>query len=218
MLLGYVKDSGLIVGTEDMMEAAVPEVDYSEGLMGTGFYRHKDHGYRMTTMYRGNQIEKKVIKYQMDGKYRVPLWELVYHDCVVAYWYWGDSSNCCPEYIKNRDLLNALYGTPPLYSLDMTQWDENKEMIKESYDRSTEVAYKVFYDEMLSFEYITPDKTIQKTSFANGISVIANFSEIPYVLENGRIIPPIDKIIYENNKTGDGSPSRQPEYKADEFV
>jgi hypothetical protein len=30
---------------------------------------------------------------QLDHRYRLLLWELVYHDCVVAQWYWGNHDN-----------------------------------------------------------------------------------------------------------------------------
>ena len=48
-------------------------------------------------------------------QYRLPLWELVYHDCVVAQWYWGDYNNKLPSLWDKRDLFNVLYGTPPMF-------------------------------------------------------------------------------------------------------
>ena len=50
--------------------------------------------------------------------YRIPLWELVYHDCVVAQWYWGDYNNKAPEVWPRRDLFNTLYATPPMFMFD----------------------------------------------------------------------------------------------------
>ncbi len=44
-----------------------------------------------------------------------PSGELVYHDCVVAQWYWGDYNNKLPTLWDRRDLINALYGTPPVF-------------------------------------------------------------------------------------------------------
>lgn len=42
--------------------------------------------------------------------YRLPLFALVYHGCVVSYWYWGDYNNKLPALWGKRDLSNALYG------------------------------------------------------------------------------------------------------------
>ena len=67
-------------------------------------------------------------------------WELVYHDCVVAQWYWGDYNNKLPKVWRKRDLFNALYGTPPMYLFDMKQWTEKKAQFAASYKVSTPVA------------------------------------------------------------------------------
>ncbi|NCO96008.1 MAG: hypothetical protein GW880_32295, partial [Armatimonadetes bacterium] len=32
-------------------------------------------------------------KWGIGHEYRVPLWELVFHDCIVTTWYWGDASD-----------------------------------------------------------------------------------------------------------------------------
>ena len=63
-------------------------------------------------------VPPDLAKFQVGGKYRLPLWELVYHDCCVAYWYWGDYNNKLPALWDKRDLFNALYGTPPMYMFD----------------------------------------------------------------------------------------------------
>jgi hypothetical protein len=48
---------------------------------------------------------------------------------------------------------------------------------------------------MTDFSYLTPDKKVQRTSFANGVVVIANFSEKPYACAGGRVIAPFDYAI-----------------------
>ena len=121
----------------------------------------------------------------LNPRYRIPLWELVYHDCVVSYWYWGDSSNSVPELMPLRDLFDALYGEPPLYSLSASQWEEQKEEIAASYARATKVARRTGFARMVSFEYLTSDRLVQKTRFSNGISVTANFSTEEYRSADG---------------------------------
>ena len=196
ILMGYMKDLNLITGSEDCMEAGVPYTDYCEGMMSPGYYRNADCGRYITAKYTGDKVEDNSKKFMMDGKYRVPLWELVYGDCMVSYWYWGDSSNSCPEYIPRRDLLNALYGTPPMYNVTVSQWEEYKEQIKESYKRAGLVALHTSAAEMLSFEYLTADKMVQKTVFEGGVSIVANFGETPYTLPDGKVVQPVDKVVY----------------------
>jgi len=40
---------------------------------------------------------ERVAKFQLGQSYRLPLFELVFHDCIVSYWYWGDYSNKLPR-------------------------------------------------------------------------------------------------------------------------
>ncbi len=84
-----------------------------------------------------------------------------------------------------RDLFNALYGLPPLYSLTATQWEELKDDIAASYHRATPVAELTAFSKMTSFEWLTQDRIVQKTTFDNNVSVIVNFSTEPYEADTG---------------------------------
>jgi len=189
-----LNDIGLVSGTEVGCEDVVANINYQEGMMSPPLYRAYDSGRRMTTLYYDDNIDEKIHKYMLNPVYRVPLWELVYHDCVVSYWYWGDSTNSCPELIKKRDLFCALYGLPALYSFDVADWEKLKKDIIASYHRTSDIAAKTGYYRMMSFEYVTDDKLVQKTTFENGIEVIANFSD-KAVEYQGKIIDPVDKIV-----------------------
>jgi len=195
ILLRFIRDMGVICGTECAMEEGVNSFDYNEGNMSPSYYRAPDAGRNMTTLYYGDNVPERISQYMLNAKYRAPLWELIYHDCVVSYWYWGDSQMCCPEYTQKRDLINALYGTPPLYSINVTQWHNMKEEIAKSYKRATKVAYLTCGKKMVSFEYITDDFLVQKTTFENGISVIANFKDEEYEYFDGTIIKSNDYIV-----------------------
>ena len=39
------------------------------------------------------EIGKDYLTYGIGHYYRIPFWELVFHDCIVSTWYWGDSSD-----------------------------------------------------------------------------------------------------------------------------
>jgi hypothetical protein len=76
---------------------------------------------------------ERVAKFQLGQAYRLPLWELVYHDCVVAQWYWGDYNNKLPALWDKRDLFNVLYGTPPMFMFDRKLWETQKARFVQSY-------------------------------------------------------------------------------------
>ena len=104
---------GLVTGSETGHDAAVPFVHYFEGMLSLGPYRLDDAGRDMQRIVR--EVPPQIAKFQTGAFYRLPLWELVYHDCVVAQWYWGDYNNKLPAVWDRRDLFNALYGTPPMF-------------------------------------------------------------------------------------------------------
>ncbi len=198
--LRFLADIGLVCGVEVGCEAAVGSFHFSEGMMSPLPFRAEDAGRRMTTIYSGEEVPPSFPRYMLNPQYRIPLWQLVYHDCVVSYWYWGDSSNCCPELMPVRDLFDALYGEPPLYSLTATQWAERKEEIAASYHRVAPAVRATGLARMLSFELLTPDRLVQRTTFENGVVVTANFSGENRVLEGGTVLPPCQYLLTQKKR------------------
>lgn len=143
--------------------------------MSISGYRMNDSGRRMAEFYSDREMEDGNFKYMLDPRFRVPLWELVYHDCQTSYLYWGDSTNSIISQMLKRDLFDILYGLPPIYSLTVENWDIIKDEIQKSYNRTVPSARGFRYARMISFEYLTDDKQVQKTVFDNGCEIIVNF-------------------------------------------
>ncbi|MCS7304217.1 MAG: glycoside hydrolase [Thermoguttaceae bacterium] len=197
-LLNYVRSLKLAVGGEHGIWWAVPYVDYFEGMMSGGYY----------SWPAGHLIPPKTKEQSFDSpwggkygswesydtwgighRYRAPLWELVFHDCVVTTWYWGDSSDflleAAPEVTPKKDAFNILYGTIPLLWADRDKgsWHKNRDVFLRTY-RNTCILHEVHAGtEMLSHEFVTPDRDVQKTTFSDGTLVIVNFGEKPYALQ-----------------------------------
>lgn len=188
-LLQIMGDLGLVCGTEVGREECVPVCDYNEGLMSPTPFRPVEAGRRMTHIYEGEQVPPQVPEKMLNPQLRVPLWELVYHDCMISYWYWGDSSNCCPELTPIRDLYNVLYGLPAIYSFKVGDWERLRPVILSSYQRTAPVARAVGDMEMTEFRWLTPDRKVQQTRFSNGVTVTVNFSEKPFVWADHTIAP-----------------------------
>ena len=189
-LLRYVSEEcGLVCGSETGHDAAVPFVHYFEGMLSLGPYRVPDAGRNMMRVL--DEIPERVAKFQTGHAYRLPLWELVYHDCVVAQWYWGDYNNKLPKLWDRRDLWNALYGTPPMFMFDRKIWEANKDRFVRSYRTAAAVARATGYSQMLSHEWLTSDHAVQRTRFANGVVVTVNFGDVPCSLPDGTRLSPL---------------------------
>jgi hypothetical protein len=184
-LLRYMSsDMKLVTGSETGHDAAVPFVHYFEGMLSLGPYRVPDSGRDMSRIW--DEVPQRVAKFQVGHKYRLPLWELVYHDCVVAQWYWGDYNNKLPSIWQKRDLFNILYGTPPMFMFNRQYWSQNKDRFARSYKDICTVARAVGYAEMTDHRFLTADRDVQQAMFSNGVVVTVNFGDKPYSLPDGK--------------------------------
>ncbi|MBN1699112.1 MAG: carbohydrate binding domain-containing protein [Spirochaetales bacterium] len=196
MLLNHVSSVfKLVTGSETGVDWAVPYLHYFEGMMSLAHYRLPDAGYDLTSYIKPH---REFLRYQVGPFYRIPLFELVYHDCVSSFWYWGDSSNRIPQVWDIRDLFNILYGTGPLYIMDDSRWQKDKMRFIRSYKRATGVFRRTGYDEMLEHRFISPDHLVQYTAFSGETEVWVNFSDRPYRLQNGNVIGPFDYLIVDS--------------------
>jgi aryl-phospho-beta-D-glucosidase BglC (GH1 family) len=188
-LLEYMsKDSSLVTGSETGHDAAVPYVHYFEGMMSLGPYRIDDAGRDMQRIL--GPAPDRIRRFQLGWAYRLPLWELVYHDCVVAYWYWGDYSNKITSVWDLRDLFNCLYGTPPEYMLDSGMLKREGPRFAASYKLASRTARLCAYAEMTDFRILAPDRSVQRSVFSNGISATVNFGKSAWKSEGGEPIAP----------------------------
>lgn len=170
------KEHGLVTGSETGMDFVVPVCDYFEGMMSLGPYRREDAGRNVDQFF--DNVPSQIYEFQLNEKRRIPLWELVYHDCCVAYWYWGDHNNTFnPQEIwDKRDNFNALYGVPPMYWIkDEAHFEANKDRFVKSYNASAEITKAVAGVEMISHEFLTADRSVQRTKFANGLEIMVDF-------------------------------------------
>jgi len=183
----------LVTGCETGHDASVPYVDYFEGMLSLGPYRVPDSGRDMQRIW--DEVPQNVAKFQLGHQYRLPLWELVYHDCVVAQWYWGDYNNKLPALWDKRDLFNVLYGTPPMFMFSREFWDQNKDRFVQSYRNTCTVARAVGYSEMVDHSFLADDRSVQQTRFANGVVVTVNFGDGPFTLPDGAVLAPMSQRV-----------------------
>jgi hypothetical protein len=128
---------------------------------------------------------------KIDFKYRLPLLELVAHDCLVTHPRWNQPNNKIhrDEWWDSIDLWDILYGTPPMYTFinePLRFWETYKARYQQSYSNVVEkVLVKVAGQEMTEHRYLTDDKSVQKTAFVNGVEVIVNFGEKAFKLPDG---------------------------------
>ena len=181
------KENSLVCGSETGWDYFVPVCDYFEGMMSLGPYRIEDSGRNMDKIIKNPP--KQITEFQVNEYYRLPLWELVYHDCCVAMWYWGDYNNKIPSVWKKRDLFNALYAVPPMYMFDLNSLSKNIKEFEQSNKISAKIVQMMAGVAMIKHEYLSEDRSVQKTTFANKKEVIVNFGTKNFEYKNIIIHP-----------------------------
>ncbi|MCX6951844.1 MAG: DUF5696 domain-containing protein [Verrucomicrobia bacterium] len=193
-LLRYVsEDNHLVTGCETGHDASVPYLHFFEGMMSLGSYRVPDSGRRMQEIW--TEVPERVAKFQLGQAYRLPLWELVFHDCTVSYWYWGDYNNKLPALWDKRDLFNVLYGVPPMFMFDRKYWNANKARFVQSYQNTCPVVHDVATAEMTDHRFLTANRDVQETTYANGISVTVNFGATSHRLPTGETVAAMGYVV-----------------------
>lgn len=176
-------DLSQIVGVEVGGECMVGCYAYAEGLPSKNYPMHPICWRMKDRALYGKDVPKGLVETQMRRKYRIPLWELVYHDCCVNYYYWGDTTLMYPVLSHLKDLWCALYGLPPIYSMNVRTWNELKNDVAASYRRATPVARATMFARMTEFEFLDPEGHRQRSTFSNGVRVTVDFDKMDCTTE-----------------------------------
>jgi len=212
----YVWDLGLVGGGEHGIWWGVRWMCYIEGMMSGGFYSwpagHLRHP-KTKEDHVGNPWGRKLPPFSMyekfgvGHKYRVPLWELVFHDCIVSTWYWGDASDwlldAAPEVTPKKDAFNILYGTIPLLWANREgSWHKDRSVFLRTYRNTCKLHEQIAGEEMLIHEFVTPDRDVQRTVFSSGTEVVVNFGAEPreVTLKNEHFVLPQNGFVVRGPK------------------
>jgi hypothetical protein len=68
-------------------------------------------------------------------------------------------------------------------------WQKNRSRFVQSYQTTCPTARELGYTEMTDHRFLTPDRSVQQTTFANGISITVNFGNAPYRLGGATVAP-----------------------------
>lgn len=178
----------LIASTEDGPDYLASVCDYFTcGFSADNDYR-VDGGRWMWKIYDGEPPD--AIRRGTDEKTRMPIFEMVYHGCSVAYWDWCDYNFKFPQIWWKRDLFNALCGTPPLYFFDEQTWKRFRDQLGPSYRTTTTIAKATYSTPMRAYRILTPDRTVHRVEFENGVASTVNFGDRPFAMSDGYILAP----------------------------
>jgi hypothetical protein len=128
-----------------------------------------------------------------DPRFRLPLYETVFHDSVIATHQWGYGSLKFVDEPHTRELLELLYNTPPLYHLNLSEWMKWKAAILAHYAFFSPLHREAGLMVMTDFRWLSEDRIVQRTVFGDKLEIVANFGEAP--VENEGLNIPAQSIL-----------------------
>jgi len=174
-ILQYHLDNNISVGSENCVLWAVPNMVYAVGLFFIESEGAAWHTY-----------DANYTTYITGYAYRIPLFELAFHDCIVSMDTYDNPINefyaTQPADWEKRMAWYALYGIP-LNAKWTTSWDTYKAKVASSVNELASVLRKVGGIRMINHEFLNLDKSQQRTTFENGVTVTSDFVNNTYVLE-----------------------------------
>jgi len=150
-LYQYVHSLGLVFGGEQVSWWNVPDIEYGNGAA--------------VRLPRG-----------LLTLFPVPLYHLVFHDALVPFG-GEDYTLSHASSFQDKVLRDLLRGVPPLFILNLRDHHRWRTKIHDSYAMTSDTVAAVMYEELLSHRWITDDQLVQRTQFASGVEVTANFDE-----------------------------------------
>lgn len=190
--LAWISDTfGLVVGSEGGISYAAGVIHVAEGMFGPVFgwgdpdLRDRDSEYYLGRYYPPdgpkvfvNQVPMKE-QYQYfyyDTRFRLPLYEVVFHDSVVTTHQWANSSLKYSNVLDTVALTELLYMVPPLYHMNLDEFEKHGEAMKKHYTFFSPLHRKVGFAQMTDFNWLSADRMLQRAVYNNDVEIVANFS------------------------------------------
>jgi hypothetical protein len=192
--LDHVVSRGWVTGVEFAADWATPHLHYIDGGVGLAFgVSGLNFG---TLMTHENCIP-------------APLWDLVFHDSVVNYWWHWNTYSCHSSFylmakpytwveMALQDILCANPGAWWLESGTMDYWGGIMEQIVPLQSKLSE---SLAFEEMVGHQYLSTDEFVQRSEWSDGTSIYVNFGDTDYT-DDTVSLPPKSFLISSPSSLG----------------
>lgn len=214
--LAWIRDTfHSVIGSEGGSAYAASTIHVAEGMFGPGFgWGDKDLKDKASPYYLGayyppdgprvftQQVPlKDKWKYlYYDPRFRLPLYETVFHDSVVTTNHWSVESLKFSNAVQDVALTELLYQVPPMYHLNLDEFAKHEAAIKRHYAFFSPIHRVLGFQPMTAFDFLTPDRLVQRTSFGMQAEVVANFSGVAFAYRDSTV--PARSVAIRWLKTG----------------
>lgn len=128
-------------------------------------------------LFKSYAAPSEFIHTSYDPRYRLPLYEAVFHDSVISTDRWELNELKIPAIMKTKALLQNLYNIPPIWVLNQKILKENEDYFSAYYQFFSPLHQMAGLEALTQFEWLTEDHLVQQTQFGNRLILTANFSK-----------------------------------------
>lgn len=133
-----------------------------------------------TLFFKQINVSTDYIKAKYDPRYRLPLFQTVFHEALITTDRWEISHLKIKNAVKERELLELLYGVPSIWSLDLEDIKKHSAHLRKLYQFFSSLHKIIATEDLKNFIWLDNERLIQQINFGDKIKLTANFSNIPY--------------------------------------
>ncbi|WP_186647810.1 glycoside hydrolase [Fluviispira vulneris] len=186
------EDKKLVLGSETAVYLFVPSLAFAHGNTSVFNGPHwkltrnkKQYGAwypteRPSFFFKSINAPTEYIKTKFNSIYRIPLFQAAFHESIITTDRWEIPITKFKNAIKDRLLLELLYGIPTNWVLDTQMVKEQAEMLKKLNAFFSPLHKKIATLPLSHFSWLTEDKLVQRTQFGDDVQLTANFSDKNY--------------------------------------
>lgn len=189
---------GAVIGTEGCSAGMAGTVHFAHGVLtpvigwGDPDLTARDSKYWLgayyppgepTVFFKPVPLKEKYRQLFYDPAVRLPLFQTVFHDSVIATHHWSNPSRKFPEVAGTVALLELLYNVPPLYQLNRNVFAQQKAELKRHYDFCAPLHRELALLPLTDFRWRTADKLVQTVRFGTMADITVNFGSQTFTNE-----------------------------------
>ena len=141
-----------------------------------------------------------------DPRFRLPLYEVAFHDSVITTHHWGNASLKYKDTLATVALLEQLYNVPPLYHFTVDEFARQKDRVLAHVRFFSPLHRRLALQPMTDFGWLTKDRLVQKTVFGDGTEIVANFGTHPATVD-GLTVPAGTVVARQGGATSSYTPA-----------
>lgn len=142
-------------------------------------------------------MKDNYIHLYFDPRFKLPLWETVYHDCLISTAHPYTPSLKYTNIRTELALTEIFYQYPPVYNLNLEYFEQHQDRIAHHYQFYRKTHPQTIHQPVTAFEYLSEDRLVQQIHFLD-IVMIANYSS--EVFHTGDIQVPAHSILFIDEK------------------